>query len=173
MRFGSEHTALLDEALYMAEHSCADHFKMGGEVWKRLRFELGTSASLRPGEVFFPDALARLVRYEATALLPSAVRHFYRICLQDGLILRVACRDGLDLLGLLTYVLTHELVHVIRFSRFEQLFHAAAGERIHEERRVHELTHEVLRPFRGASGLATVLSCFETTRPGSGLCFCC
>ncbi len=172
MQFGSEHTALLDEALYVAEHSCADHFKMGGDGWKRLRFELGTSASLRPGESFYPEALARLMRYEAASRLPSAVSHFYRICLQDGLIIAVARRDGLSLLGLLTYVLTHELVHMVRFSRFEQLFHVPAHERTHEERRVHELTYEVLRPLRAAAGLAVVLDRFEAMRAAGELDRC-
>ncbi len=172
MYFGPEHTPLLDEALYVAEDVCAGYFKLGGDGWKGLRFELGTSTSLRPGEVS-PKALAKLTRYEVSPLLPGAVNYFYRICLQDQSILEVARRDQLQLVGLLTYVLTHELVHIVRFNRFEQLFHAYPRERPHEERRVHQLTYEILRPLRTPAGLTPVLDRYEGLRLEVGLEMCC
>lgn len=158
--FGPEHVPVLDEALYVAEHTCADYFKYAGTGWKELRFELGTRAHLGPAEMS-RHALAKLARYEARSILPWGARHLYRICLQDGAILAAAHRDGLDLLGLLTYVLTHELVHIVRFNRFEQLFHADARERPREEQRVHGLTHEILRPLRSQAGLSPVLARYE------------
>jgi hypothetical protein len=171
MRFGREHTPLLDEALYVAEHTCADYFKLGGAGWKALRFELGTRSTLWPGEGT-PLALAKLARYEpAHPRLPSAAGHLYRICLQDGPILRLARRDDLDLAGLLTYVLTHELVHIVRFNRFEHLFEAAPGERSAEERRVHQITYDILRPLR-APGLSAVLERYTAFRPAPGLQHC-
>ncbi len=171
MQFGPEHNPLLDEALYVAEHSCADHFKLDGGGWKRLRFELGTRASLRPAEVN-RRALAKLARYEAPLIHPRSAGHFYRICLQDGPIMEVARRDGLKLLGLLTYVLTHELVHIVRFNRFEQLFCAHPRVRPGEERRVHQLTYDILRPLRAQAGLAGVLARYEGLRSGPGLEHC-
>ena len=169
--FGPEHVPLLDEALYVAEHTCADYFKFGGARWKDLRFECAARASLRPGELS-PQALAKLARYEASCPgLPSAASHLYRICLQDGPILRVARRDRLELVGLLTYVLTHELVHIVRFNRFEQLFCAEARERLREERRVHQLTHDILRPLRAPAGLGSVLERYEGLRAAFEPCW--
>jgi hypothetical protein len=172
LQFEPQHVPLLDEALYVAEHSCADHFKLGGQAWKRLRFELGTRAQLRPREVA-PWALAKLARYEASPVRPREDGHLYRICLQDGAILDVARRDGLDLLGLLTYVLTHELVHVVRFRRFEQLFEAGERQRRDEERRVHQLTYDILRPLRAPAALSPVLDLYAGQRLGEGLSRCC
>lgn len=171
-RFGSEHVALLDEALYVAEHTCADYFKMGGATWRDLRFELNTAAHLRPGERS-PEVLARLARYEAVRpTLPGRARRFYRICLQDAHLLRVAGRDRLELPGLLTYVLTHELVHIVRFERFEQLFAADRRERAAEERRVHQLTYDMLKPLRALKGLAPVLERYRVFSPSGGLGGC-
>jgi len=158
--FGPEHIAAVDEALYVAEHCCADYFKFDGGGWKNLRFELGTALQLRPEELS-PGALAKLARYEAHPWLPRARHHLYRICLQDGPILEVARRDGLELVGLLTYVLTHELVHIVRFQRFEQLFDAPWRERPREELRVHRLTHDILHPLRAPMGLAAVLARYQ------------
>jgi hypothetical protein len=44
-------------------------------------------------------------------------------------------------------VVTHELVHVIRFSQFLALFEASEAEKAREERRVHRLTQQILQPL--------------------------
>lgn len=167
LSFGPEHLPVLDEALYVAEHCCADYFRYAGKGWKELRFELGTRRQLAPAERS-RRALAKLARYEADDPLPWGPRHLWRICLQDGAILSLARRDGLNLLGLLTYVLTHELVHIVRFSRFEQLFQAPPRQWGQEERLVHSLTHDVLGPLSRKPGLAPVMARYE----GLGLSGC-
>jgi len=170
--FGPEHIALVDEALYVAEHSCADYFKLSAGGWKALRFELGTGSALGPAEQS-RRALAKLARYEARAWAPGAASHLWRICLQDGPVLAVARRDDLALLGLLTYVLTHELVHIVRFHRFEQLFDADPRHRPREEALVHRLTHDILRPLHASLGLAPVLERYRDMgqAPGLGRCW--
>ena len=46
------------------------------------------------------------------------------------------------------YVLTHELIHIVRFESFQVHYGATGPERDREELRVHELTEDVLRVLR-------------------------
>ena len=52
--------------------------------------------------------------------------------------------EPLKLLPLAVYVVTHELVHVVRFCKFLQRFDAEPLERKQEEMRVHEVTQKAL-----------------------------
>ena len=60
---------------------------------------------------------------------------------------------NLALLPFSLYIITHELIHIVRFSRFLQNFDASDEEKMMEERRVHQTTHEILLPIR-LSGVA-------------------
>jgi hypothetical protein len=89
---------------------------------------------------------------------PVAVRqdglgHLFRIRLRDDAILEaVETRgDGIELFPLLLYVVTHELVHVVRFGSGFAHYHAAEHRRWQEEDRVHSITRGVLRPVADAS----------------------
>ena len=42
------------------------------------------------------------------------------------------------LFSLVVYIATHELIHIVRFSKFLQNFHASPDEKQAEEKRVHE-----------------------------------
>ena len=58
-------------------------------------------------------------------------------------------RDAqVKLLSLGVYVVTHELVHIVRFCKFLQRFDAEPPERQQEEMRVHEITQRVLGSLR-------------------------
>ena len=46
------------------------------------------------------------------------------------------------------YIITHELIHIVRFTKFLQSFVATDSERLLEEIRVHDKTHEILKPVR-------------------------
>jgi hypothetical protein len=46
------------------------------------------------------------------------------------------------------YILVHELIHIVRFSRFLHNFEASDIERMDEEARVHGITREILAPTR-------------------------
>jgi hypothetical protein len=84
----------------------------------------------------------------ANSSLQSAWFDFYRVCLQDHNILStLEASPELSLFPLLLYIVTHELVHVIRFSQFLALFEAAEAEKTREELLVHRLTQEILRPL--------------------------
>ncbi|MBM4286161.1 MAG: hypothetical protein FJ128_13100 [Deltaproteobacteria bacterium] len=149
--FRADHTGMLREALVIAEEMTSDYFKLTQAHWLRARFDVSTLAGLKQQEIA-PDALAVVAKYHgrrAGRSLSSATFDFYRICLQDHNILRLLTeRRGLCLLSLLSYILTHELVHIVRFSQFAVSFEASAEERGREEQRVHALTRNILAPLR-------------------------
>ncbi|MBW2646489.1 MAG: hypothetical protein JRE23_09975, partial [Deltaproteobacteria bacterium] len=71
---------------------------------------------------------------------------FYKICLQDQSILKaLAENDKLELFYFVLYIVTHELIHIVRFGKFLQNFEASDEEKVIEESRVHEKTHEILK----------------------------
>lgn len=148
--FDDHHRELLCEAQVIAEEMTSDFFKLNHSHWRRSRYDILTLEALRAEEVS-SHALALLARYQGLPpdrLLPSAAFDFYRICLQDHNILKaLASEQGLAPLPLFSYILTHELVHVVRFSRFQARFEATWPERLAEEALVHQLTQTILAPL--------------------------
>ena len=88
---------------------------------------------------------------------------FYRICLQDNIILDAVERANsfIKLSPLMLYIAVHELIHVLRFSRGEIDFNAAREEKEKEEAIVHNLTRDALLPVK-AHDLEIVLDCFSS-----------
>jgi len=149
-RFDASGLNMVCQALAVAEECVSDHFHLSDTSWRRYPYEVRTLAQLKPQEVS-PVALAQVLRLRRPAgsdtLRP---KDFFRICLQDHNLLSLVRREGASelLLPLLTYVTTHELVHVVRFYRFQRLFEADAGERRREEIQVHGITSQILHKVR-------------------------
>lgn len=148
--FHPHHKELLQEATVIAEEMTSDFFKLTPNHWRRARYDILTLEGLEQEEIS-PHALALLAKYHGRhrdRVLKSAFFDFYRICLQDHNILKALeeCPD-LSLLPLFLYIITHELVHVVRFSQFQALFEAPEEERREEERQVHLLTQKILIPL--------------------------
>ncbi len=61
----------------------------------------------------------------------------------------------------LLYIFTHELVHMVRFARYEASYFATPKERWEEERKVHRQTKELLKPIRFIPGLPETLAYFD------------
>jgi hypothetical protein len=61
------------------------------------------------------------------------------------------------------YIITHELIHIVRFSKFIQSFDASSEERMAEEKRVHRRTHDILHPVQ-IEGLLKVLEFYNDWR---------
>ena len=145
-RFSAGKLALVSQAVEVAEDRVSNHFHLSENWWLRCPFEVRTRAELRSLEVA-PHALAQVLRLRRPPR-PGSLRgrDFYRICLQDANLLGAAQREGSGgyLLPLLIYVLTHELVHVVRFYRFQHLFEGFPGQRELEEATVHDLTARML-----------------------------
>ena len=139
----------VDQAVTIAEDIISDHFQLTISSWKKYRYDIRTLKDLSPEEIV-PDVFAQIIRY-ARPVPPDGLRvtDFYRICLQDHNIIAALRRDpALALLPLCLYVLTHELVHLVRFYKFFQFFHADEKERAAEEIRVHEITYQILKSLK-------------------------
>jgi hypothetical protein len=119
----------------MAEDLVSNHYKMTTREWLRPTYDVKTLAELEPGEII-DGPFAQIIRYRGQpkeASLSSTTYDFYKICLQDHTIL-TALQKNLEL-RLLPFSLHHhhELIHIVRFSRFLQGFEASPDERLAEE----------------------------------------
>jgi hypothetical protein len=138
------------DALGTAEELAEKHFQVDLEDSERFPFDVQTLIHLKMEEKT-ARALAQVCKYEyqkRTRIQDDRRKSFYRICLQDDKILETAKKDGAALLRpLLLYVVAHELIHVIRFSLHPEKFHLSPGDKKIEEKSVHRLTDELLRPM--------------------------
>ena len=139
------------EALEIAESLAEGFFQVDLGDSSRFPYDLQTLANLK-GPEKTPLALAQVCKYEFHKRDKWAERggtEFYRICLQDDQILKKIRTESLSLLKpLVLYVVTHELIHVIRFSLDPKRFYLSSEEKRGEEKDVHRSTYELLRSFR-------------------------
>lgn len=149
-QFHPQHKELLQEAAVIAEEMTFDFFKLSPAHWRRARYDILTLEGLSREEIS-PHAHALVAKYKGcppNSSLQSAFFDFYRVCLQDHNILKtLETTSELSMFPLLLYIVTHELVHVIRFSQFLALFEAPEGEKVREEILVHRLTQKILQPL--------------------------
>ena len=148
--FHRQHKELLKEAAVIAEEMAFDFFKLSPAHWRRARYDILTLEGLSREEIS-PHAHALVAKYKGVpqnSSLQSGWFDFYRVCLQDHNILKtLQASPALSLFPLLLYIVTHELVHVIRFSQFLAQFEASEEEKAREETRVHRLTQKILQPL--------------------------
>jgi hypothetical protein len=161
--FSPEQIKIVNQAAAMAEELVSNHYKMSLTEWKRPRYDFKTLADLDPDEII-DGPLAQIIRYEGKprrAFLNSSTYDFYKICFQDHAIVKLLAQNpSIMLFSLVLYIATHELIHIVRFSKFLQNFHASPDEKQTEEKRVHEKTHEILSDIK-LSGISEV---FEFSR---------
>ena len=124
----------------------SDYYKVAPREWNHMRYEIKTLRSLDSSEVV-EQALAHTLCYGFRRQAGEVVLEegdLYRICLQDHRILDAAGPTCAHLNALLTYVLTHELVHVVRFGQRLQRIDLPYHLRQHEEGRVDSTTRAIL-----------------------------
>jgi len=146
--FKGEDLRTVTDALDISEDITGNFFKFSTGQWKRFRYDVKTLADLTSDEISEEAfaVLSRRTRVVNDYKPRSLSRDYYFICLQDHQVLKAIGRDGeIGLLPLLVYVLTHELVHIIRFSNFMKSFDVSGTGREMEERVVHSITYEILR----------------------------
>ena len=98
---------------------------------------------------------AQLIRVEQSVCGPE---HYYRVCLQDREILDfLRANPSIDLLSLITFIMTHELLHIHRFTTGKADFF---GESREEEVLVDALTRVFLAK-NPVTGLPRVLSLLD------------
>jgi hypothetical protein len=140
--------SLVNDAVSMAEELTFNDYKISASEWKRHRYDIKTLVDLKPEEIV-SGPFAQIIRYEGRKKkdpLEFAAYDYYKICLQDHYILKALDKNRkLDFFPFLLYIVTHELVHVVRFGKFLQNFQASAEEKVLEESRVHEKTHAILK----------------------------
>jgi len=170
--FTDAQLTLVNNAVAMAEELVSNHYKMSDSQWLRPKYDVKTLADLTEEEIV-SGPFAQIIRYEGklkNGILGSSAYDFYKICIQDPAILEILkTRPEMVLAPFALYVVAHELVHIVRFSRFLQNFNASDTEKLMEEHRVHGITHEILDPVK-ADGMDIVLDFYATWRtPIDGL----
>ena len=137
---------IVGEARKQAANLVSNYYRVAPREWKQMPYEVKTLRALDSSEVT-DAALAQTVCYGFKREAGSIVLEqgdLYRICLQDHRILDTAQGTRIRLRSLLTYVLTHELVHVVRFGQQLQRVDLPYEFRSDEEKRVEKTTHAIL-----------------------------
>jgi hypothetical protein len=164
--FTPEEMQVVNQAVSLAEELVSNYYKMSASQWLRPKYDIRTLVDLAAGEIT-EGPFAQIIRYEGKrkdALLGSAAYDFYKICLQDHMIRSTtAALPALKLYPFILYIVVHELIHVVRFSKFLQNFDATPDEKLEEEWRVHEETRQILNPLQ-MDGLADVLVYYQKWR---------
>ena len=161
--FSPEQINIVNNAVAMAEELVSNYYKMSASQWLGPRYDVKTLVELNPAEIIH-GPFAQIIRYKGrrkNTSLGSATYDFYKICLQDHTI-RSTLDDtaGIELFPFSLYIITHELIHIVRFSKFLQSFDASSEERMAEEKRVHRRTHDILHPVQ-IEGLMKVLEFYN------------
>ena len=167
--FNSEELLKVDEAVKISEELVNNYFKMSSGQWLRNRYDIKTTRDLS-GHEHVEGPFAQVIKYEARkkeAHLSTSSYTLYKVCLQDNAILSTVQKEDLLLEPFLLYILSHELVHIIRFSKYKQRYENKneADVTLDEERQVHILTHEILKPF-SIPGLMKVFEFYKDWRTG-------
>ncbi len=164
--FDPEDIETVNASVAMAEELVSNFYKMSANEWLHPKYDVKTLADLSRGEIV-DGPFAQIIRYEGQlkdTSLGSTTYDFYKVCLQDHAILSaLEERSGLKLFPFVLYIVTHELIHIVRFSKFLQNFDASSEEKMQEEKRVHKYTHEILNPVR-LGGLHFVLYFYKRWR---------
>jgi hypothetical protein len=161
--FSQEQIVLAKRSFKEAEQLTRHYFHINEEERRLQRYDVKTRAFLEEHEIS-SDTFAHLFKYEwdnGKHENKEAIV-FYRICLQDDVILDAVKRavHFVRLPDLLLYIATHELVHVIRFERGEGNFYAEGDEKLREEEIVHRTTSRLLKPSADMD-MNLVLECFS------------
>jgi hypothetical protein len=151
---------ILDRSALIAEDITSDFFAFSSSHWARHPYEIKT---LKESEsVEFPHrTYAHLLRYDSMVSAKMSGRdsyELYHICLHDHNILEETGGSHDRLLPFMVYVLSHELVHIARFSRHH--CNLLSSEKAREEEIVHAITHSMLDSVP-ITGLDRVLQRFS------------
>lgn len=165
--FNPEQISVVNNCAQMAEELVSDFYKMSASQWPAIcGYDIKTLVDLGPEETVH-GPFAQIIRYKGQRKdrsLGSSTYDFYKICLQDHAILSAMKKSpDIKLFPFTLYIITHELIHIVRFSKFMQRFDASYEEMLVEEGRVHEITREILHSVHVA-GLTDVLKFYDKWR---------
>lgn len=154
--FGRTELKAVRRARAEAEALVGEFYVLAPREWERMTYEVRTLNELAPEEIS-DQAFAQVLCYDFTRRIGSTIvdrRDLYRICLQDHRILQALSgsrpaapkSDNLALEPFLLYLLTHELIHVVRFTQRLQRLDLAPALRPQEEMNVEQTTRHILAP---------------------------
>ncbi|MBU8848784.1 MAG: hypothetical protein KOO65_12260 [Desulfobacterales bacterium] len=167
-QFNRKELLKVDEAVKVSEEVVNNFYKMSSGQWLKNRYDIKTAKDLVLHE-YVAGPFAQVVKYEGRKKdvpLGSSSFSLYKVCLQDSAILSIVSKTrGLSLEPFLLYILTHELVHVVRFSKFKHRYENRneADVTLDEERKVHQLTHTILKQVL-VPGLSKVFEFYKDWR---------
>lgn len=166
--FNAAQVPVTKKAFNDAENLVSRQFRLSDAELKKNKYDVKTLAYLDEQEIK-EGAFAHLCKYtyEKPGGLVANIENnfdFYRICLQDNIILDAVARANpfIKLSPLMLYIAVHELIHVLRFNQGEIDFEAGTEEKEKEEVIVNNLTRAALLPVKGYD-LEIVLDCFNSS----------
>ena len=169
-RFSGAQRAAVHRAAVAAEELTGGFYCIPEREWSRFPYDIATlSEGPGPDRQVFADVV-RTVR-PASSPGRGPEQQLYRIRLRDDEILG-AVGERLDtaLFPLLLYVLTHELIHVVRFESGLAAYETDdPAARVLEEDRVHAITRKVLQPAENPALRSVMDACFAPTVCGAGV----
>ncbi len=146
--FQPSHLKILSQAVSLSEEIISDQFRLTSSYWVRNPFVVKTLKGQRPDR--FPKGVyAHLEKYGNNWQDKSYgkdSRSLYRITILDPRVLAVTKGNHGLIMPFLLYIMTHELIHIVRFGRFECV--ASETDKCAEEVKVHNLTEKVLEGIR-------------------------
>ena len=163
-KFSTEQIDIVNNCVAMAEELVSNFYKMPASQWAAAcAYDIKTLADLSPEEIVH-GPFAQVIRYKGrpkNSSLGSSTYDFYKICLQDHAILSVINElPDIKLFPFTLYIVAHELIHILRFSKFLRNFEASQEEIMAEETHVHSITHVILKSVN-IFGMEAVLKFYE------------
>lgn len=153
---------IVDRAARLAEGLILRYFNLASDDWMKNPYSLLTWRQVAP---WLRDAnvFAQTVRFGSRknkSPQKDIDGTLYGILLQDPAILRALLRPRQhDLWTLGLFVLTHELVHIVRFREYQVDFFGSVNEQEKEEKLVHGITREILS---GVENMDDLLNLYES-----------
>ncbi|MBI3073429.1 MAG: hypothetical protein HYY84_15060 [Deltaproteobacteria bacterium] len=160
--FTNEEIARVECVSVVAEELTSDALRVADFASPTFTYDIQTAAA-------HEDEFAAILPRRALAEVRRVVRFpfgndrrrdpRFRLVLNDPRILAVADRHPGALDAVLLFVLTHELIHIIRFATFRREFEASRAARRQEESLVNAMTEHVLdrsavrKSFQGLAGI--------------------
>jgi hypothetical protein len=169
--FGKAELKAVRRARAEAEALVGGFYVLSPREWAQMTYEVRTLDELAPEEIS-DEAFAQVLCYDFTRRIGETIvdhRDLYRICLQDHRILQAVSgrqtalprADKLALEPFLLYLLTHELIHVVRVTQRLQRLDLAPLLRPQEEMSVEQTTRYILMPVAD-DALGQVLETCQT-----------
>ncbi len=160
--FTTSDLTTISKAAVLAERLTEAYFHLAPDEWRENPYTIFTHKHVGKA-LHEQDVFANVVRYEARVRQSNAAvsreRETYGVVLQDPNILLALLRSAMhDLWTLGLFILTHELIHIIRFRKYHVDFFAAYEDRDKEENVVHGITQEILA---GVTNTDYILSLYE------------